>query len=62
MEPSESCPYFSFVLCRRSLVGSVLAFITRKVWVRMLGQASKRNMKKKYFFGDFLSADFWQKL
>ena len=26
------------------------------------GQASKRNMEKKYFFGDFLSAYFWQKL
>ena len=26
------------------------------------GQASKRNMKEKYSFGDFLSADFWQKL
>ena len=34
-----------------------------KAQVRIPDQTSKRNMKKtKYFFGNFLSADFWQKL
>ena len=32
--------------------------IRSQVRVHISGQASKRNMKKKYFFGDFLSADF----
>ena len=36
--------------------------IRRKARVRIPVQASKRNMKKKYFFGDFLSTDCWQKL
>ena len=37
-------------------------FITREAWVRIPGKASKGNINKKYFLGDFLSADFWQKL
>ena len=45
--------------CRRSLVDSML--LTYKTKDETLGQTSKLNMKK-YFFGDFLSADFWQKL
>ena len=36
--------------------------ILRKARVRIPGQASKPNLQKKYFFDDFLSADFWQKL
>ena len=46
---------------RRSqeLVGSVGLLGIHPEFVT--GQASNRNMKK-YFFGDFLSADFWQKL
>ena len=35
--------------------------IRRKARVRDPGQASKQDTKK-YSFGDFLSADFWQKL
>ena len=36
--------------------------IRHKARVRMPGQPSERNMKNKYFFGDFLSVDLWQKL
>ena len=32
-----------------------------KAWVRIPGQSSKMKYEK-YFFGDFLSADFWQKI
>ena len=38
------------------VVGSALAY-KRKARIRIPGRASKRNMKK-YFFNDYLSADF----
>ena len=46
-----------FHKCRRVLVGSVLAF-------QMKSQSlnSRSTKYEKYFFGDFFSADFWQKL
>ena len=45
---------------RRGLVGSVLAN-----WTKRQGSNLRPDIKtkyKKYFFGDLLSADFWQKL
>ena len=32
-----------------------------KAWIRIPGQSSKVKYEK-FFFGDFLLADFWQKL
>ena len=46
--------------CRRDLIGSLLAYQTKSQ-----GSSRKRDTKtkyKKYFYGDFLSADVWQKL
>ena len=45
---------------RRGLVGSVLAYKTKSQ-----GSSPRPDIKmkyEKYFFGDFLSPDFWQKL
>ena len=47
---------------RRSLVGGVFR---REATIQTPGQTSltKRSTEKKeYFFGNFLSADFWQKI
>ena len=40
---------------RRGIVGSVLAYYLRP-------RLSIKTKYEKYFFGDFLSADYWQKL
>ena len=51
--------FFNIPTCEYSFTNR----ITKIASVQIPGQASptKRNMKK-YFFGDFHSADFWQKL
>ena len=49
--------------CRHSLVVIVCWLISRKATVQNPGPASstKQNLRK-YFFIDFLSADFWHKI
>ena len=37
-----------------------VGLLDAKAWVRIQGQSLKMK-REKYFFGDFLSADFWQK-
>ena len=52
--------YMFYEWSRRGLVGSVLAY-----WTKIQGSFPRPDIKtkyEKYFFGDFLSADFWQKL
>ena len=63
----SKCKYFVLLLLnlmkkysRRGLVGSVSAYQTKSQ-----GSSPRPDIKtkyEKYFFGDFLSADFWQKL
>ena len=60
------CCYLFIIECLAMLEVAVVQqvvcwLIRRKARVRVSGQTSKTKYEK-YFFGDFLSADFWQKL
>ena len=52
--------YLQLPWSHRGLIGSVLAYYTKSQ-----GSSPRPDIKtkyEKYFFGDFLSPDFWQKL
>ena len=53
---------FTLIYSLRSLQQVVCWLIRRKARVQAPGPRHQNKIQKKYFFGDFLSADFWQKL
>ena len=55
-----SAKYISIALIALSSKQRV-GLLVAKTWVHIPGQSSKMKYEK-YLFGDYLSADFWQKL